>query len=174
MCLCTHRRTCVYVCLCSLLCLCASTFLSECVSAHVRATVCVCVHPHLYMHLFIWAFALCVLFPPDSYEDGDEHGADRISDHQVVLLHQEGWDDNTNAPQRISDNVEKNSCRTVNTIAASSHHTQPHSCSPKDSVKFKPVLLQNGSYFWLRLQLSGCLFSELWRTMKAKGRDFNF
>lgn len=80
----------MYVCLCSLLCLCASTFLSECVSAHVRATVCVCVRPHLYMNLFIGAFVLCVLFPPDSYEDGDEHGADRISDHQVVLLHQEG------------------------------------------------------------------------------------
>lgn len=64
----------------------------------------------------------------------------------------------------------KHSCFT---LLASLTHTH-HSCTPKDGVKFKPVLIQNGSYFWPRLQSSGCLFSELWRRIKAKGQDFNF
>lgn len=72
---------------------CLSLCPSICVRDSACAYMCVC---------------LCV-FPPDTYENGDEHGADRIRDHQVVLLHQEGRDDDADASQRISDNVKENS-----------------------------------------------------------------
>lgn len=57
----------------------------------------------MHVHLFVFLHAhkrvrarVCVHLP-DANKHGDEHGADRISDHQVVFLHQEGRDDDTDA-----------------------------------------------------------------------------
>lgn len=81
---------------------------------------------------FICVCACACVFPPDAYENGDEHRANRISDHQVVLLHQEGWDDDADASQRISDNVEKNSCGTAS--KATSHYWHLIALSPPPSL----------------------------------------
>lgn len=47
---------------------------------------------------------------PDSDEDGDEHGADGVSDHQVVFLHQQSRDDHTDTAQSVSDDVQEDAC----------------------------------------------------------------
>lgn len=50
-----------------------------------------------------------VTHSPESDEDGDEHGADGVGDHQVVLLHQDGGDDHPDAAQSVGHNVQKHS-----------------------------------------------------------------
>lgn len=53
-----------------------------------------------------------VVLLPDSDEEGDEHGADGISDHQVIFLHQQSRNDHTDAAQSVSDDVQKDTCNT--------------------------------------------------------------
>ena len=50
---------------------------------------------------------------PDSDEEGDEHRADGISDHQVVLLHQQSGDDDSNTAQSVGYDMQENSCQPI-------------------------------------------------------------